>query len=133
MAESYVYLILDRDSGLTKIGFSHDPIKRLKELTSQKTLLPSPHNFDLIEAFTGTMEEEKMLHNQYVKYRVRGEWFDLLFNDRMDIGYCFEYRPRHPSIKWLVDDNEKIWSGASPSWSMITPETHRRIYLDSEN
>lgn len=92
--KTYIYLIGDRKTGLTKIGLSGNPRKRLIQLAHQSTLLPEPNDFFLREAFLGTYNEEQSLHKAYACLRVRGEWFQLCFDDFFTICDAFGARER---------------------------------------
>ncbi len=76
-----IYFIRDRDTGLTKIGQSEDPERRLSQLVKQSTLLPRPHNFMILKTWEDYTYIEKALHDHFAEKRVRGEWFDLTDQD----------------------------------------------------
>lgn len=80
----HTYLMYDSNTGLTKIGKSKKPKIREKTLQSQK---PAIDLFAICED-----DIEKVLHNQYAFYRVRGEWFNLSQEQISDIinRYSFE-------------------------------------------
>lgn len=81
---SSTYLIYDRDTELTKIGFSWNPLKRLFLLQS---------NFihaTLIYAIEGNYEHE--LHQRYKNCRKNGEWFDLDLPQIVDIAVNYPKR-----------------------------------------
>jgi hypothetical protein len=98
--KGYIYLMRDDRSGFVKIGFSQDPIRRLKQITHESTLLPEPLNFRLVDAFRGTQKEEQRLHQVFAQYRVRGEWFDLCFWRYMTLVDAFDCRERMPGMQW---------------------------------
>lgn len=98
--KGYIYLIRDFRTHFTKIGFSDNPYRRLKELTREPTLLPQPFNFKIIDAFQGTIQEEKRLHLIFSPWRVRGEWFDLCTPKSFGISDAFDCRPRLSGIGW---------------------------------
>ena len=75
----YVYLMIDIDSSLIKIGFSKNPIYREKTLHSQK---PKIH---LIACWEANRSIETKLHRKYKQKRVRGEYFRLNLNDLNEI------------------------------------------------
>lgn len=77
MGQTWIYLIRDNSTGLHKIGFSQNPEKRLKNLCRQSTLLPTPNDFILVEAWWHLTETETKLHALFESSRVRGEWFNL--------------------------------------------------------
>jgi len=82
-----VYLLLDPDNNLIKIGQSFYPSLR------EKTLQGVSPKWDLIAKWIAPIEEEKYLHNLFSNKRVRGEWFDLNFNDLRKIKeYMSKYK-----------------------------------------
>jgi len=80
-AEREVYVIKSA-SGLTKIGFSKNPKRRLTQIKlsgyfSEIILLFSPEpNYDLDARYL-----EKILHKHFKNKRKFGEWFDLRLDD----------------------------------------------------
>jgi hypothetical protein len=68
---------MDAETGFMKIGFSNKPEVRLRTLRRQPTLLPKPNSFFIYEAWLGTVDDERILHEKFAEYRIRGEWFDL--------------------------------------------------------
>lgn len=78
------YIILNKDTGLYKIGRSEDVSKRFRNL---ETI--SGCNLELLHVFDKDIESE--LHQMYAKYRIIGEWFmiplDLLpVNSTLKVG-----------------------------------------------
>ena len=69
------YLIGDMETGLTKIGKSHDIYKRMQVMCNPALYLIAYCGKDI----------ETMLHELYAKQRVKGEWFNLTEDDRADI------------------------------------------------
>lgn len=65
------YLIHDDVIGLTKIGKSHDIHTRMGVMGKESITLYGYCDRDI----------EKLLHEQYRKQRVKGEWFDLTDDD----------------------------------------------------
>lgn len=63
------YIMKNKRNGFYKIGYSIDPKNREKTLQSEEP------NIELIKVFKENHEKE--LHDNYSKYRVRGEWFKL--------------------------------------------------------
>jgi hypothetical protein len=63
------YLMVDSNTGLTKIGKSANPIKRERTLQSEKPTIKLIHVFN--------EDHENELHNKFNNYRIRGEWFKL--------------------------------------------------------
>ncbi|HEX3102408.1 MAG TPA: GIY-YIG nuclease family protein, partial [Pyrinomonadaceae bacterium] len=72
-----IYLIRDNATELVKIGQSHDPVRRLKTLVDQATLMPTANEFVLIHNWEATGIVERQLHERYADKRIRGEWFLL--------------------------------------------------------
>lgn len=77
-----VYLMIDKNTGLYKIGRSKNPEYREKTLQSQKPTI------EIICYFAGSHFDEKSLHNKFSDKRVRGEWFNL---DYLDISFIKNY------------------------------------------
>ena len=68
---TFIYLMKDHTNGFIKIGHSGNPRYRERTLQSEKPVIK------LLIAWEGTMDEEKILHQQYGSQRIRGEWFQL--------------------------------------------------------
>ena len=73
--KEYVYLMVNTDTALIKIGKSIDPVYREKTLHSKE---PSVH---LIALWCCGKQVEKELHAKFSHRRVRGEWFRLTIPD----------------------------------------------------
>lgn len=70
-----LYVMLDRNTGLYKIGRSKNPIGRERTLQSEKPVI------DMVFNFAATNKDEKKLHDLFIEKRVRGEWFSLSNED----------------------------------------------------
>ncbi|MEQ8582359.1 MAG: GIY-YIG nuclease family protein [Marinoscillum sp.] len=70
-----VYLLLDSNNNLIKIGESYDPKIR------EKTLQGINPDWDIITTWIAPVSEERRLHKLFSHKRTRGEWFKLNFND----------------------------------------------------
>lgn len=79
---TYVYLMVNVDTSLIKIGFSNDPSYRERTLHSKE---PSVH---LIALWQADKSKEKLLHNHFQDKRRRGEWFKL---DLLDLQYIKQH------------------------------------------
>jgi hypothetical protein len=105
---TWIYLIFDPYTELTKIGKSDNPQKRLKELRSTPTILAAPTNYSLIEAWMGPESIERDLHEEYADDRMRGEWFDLSEQQRNDIqikmAWFQRYKEKHAYAYELFKD-----------------------------
>ncbi len=68
---SKTYLIYSKNTGLTKIGRSTDPLKRFEDIKRNR--------FDdtLTLLAYSELDLETTLHKQYAEYRVTYEWFKL--------------------------------------------------------
>jgi hypothetical protein len=74
--ETYVYLIKEKFSGVSKIGVSIDPEERLRQLQSCNQT-----ELELFGYWVGGYKEEKELHEIYKNYRLRSEWFNFNMSD----------------------------------------------------
>lgn len=69
--ETYLYLMTDRRTGLTKIGTSKNPQYRESTLQSDNPMV------ELLQTWKASLSHERTMHKLFARYRVRGEWFDL--------------------------------------------------------
>lgn len=76
---NYVYLMINAETSLIKIGYSKNPIFREKTLQSQE-----PQIY-LIACWNANKIVETELHRKFKKNRVRGEYFKLGFNDLKEL------------------------------------------------
>lgn len=67
----FVYLMKNKRNGLTKIGYSTNPVVREATLQSEEPEVV------LIATHPGTKADETELHDRFIIHRVRGEWFRL--------------------------------------------------------
>ena len=79
---TFVYLMLDKNTGYHKIGRSINPNKRERTLQSEKPTITLFYHCEV------PVKIETILHEKYKDYRVRGEWFDL---DEEQINEIVEY------------------------------------------
>lgn len=77
--KNYIYLMLNTDTSLIKIGKSNNPRYRERTLHSQE---PSVH---LIALWLCDQEVEKLLHAKFKAKRVRGEWFRLTIRELTEL------------------------------------------------
>ena len=70
-----VYVMIDKNTGLYKIGRSTNPTRREKTLQSEKPTI------ELLFHNSGFYFDETALHRKFVDKRVRGEWFKLDADD----------------------------------------------------
>ncbi len=71
----YVYLMINTDTALIKIGYSKAPIYR------EKTLHSKEPQIYLIACWNANRQVETELHRQFKQYRIRGEYFKLNFDN----------------------------------------------------
>ena len=83
--------MIDKNTGLYKIGRSINPKIRERTLQSEKPTI------ELLYFREGYDLDEKFLHNFFKDKRVRGEWFDLNFEDRQFIKEYFKGKTRYKS------------------------------------
>lgn len=79
-----IYLMVDRNTGLTKIGRSKNPTVREKTLQSEKPTTTLTHTWD------GIHQDERNLHGMFANKRIRGEWFNLGYQDIKKIHNYFK-------------------------------------------
>lgn len=68
---TFLYLMVDENTGYIKIGKSDNVLKREKTLQSEKPTIK------LIKSYLTNESMEALLHNKYDHLRIRGEWFWL--------------------------------------------------------
>jgi hypothetical protein len=81
---TFIYLMLDENTGHHKIGKSIKPSYREKTLQSEKSSIV------LISTWNGTDADEISLHKLFHQKRVRGEWFALTDSDIEQIRNHFK-------------------------------------------
>ena len=66
-----VYFILDRGSGCVKVGWSSEPVQRLRDLQTG-----NPRELELVALVPNVKSSaERSFHEQFRAHQVRGEWF----------------------------------------------------------
>ena len=81
----HVYFIMERETnGDThfKIGYSHDPIKRLNQLQTGHPLKLGLEGWLTYDTEEEAQEVEAAYHRFFTYYRTKGEWFK--YSDSMD-------------------------------------------------
>lgn len=66
----YVYFVQAKRCRLIKIGFSVDPLARLRDLQGM-----SPDQLILLVTTRGSIDDEQRYHVEFAKFRKHGEWF----------------------------------------------------------
>jgi len=80
-----VYLVFDKISRHTKIGFTGNIKSRLEAIKSS-----NPH-IEIHSIFNGTMADEKELHAHFADKKIHSEWFNLDENDLEFIRSYFHH------------------------------------------
>lgn len=69
--QTFIYIMIDHNTGYYKIGHSKNVLRRESTLQSEKPTI------ELLYTFEGDIKDERDLHENYKDLRVRGEWFAL--------------------------------------------------------
>ncbi len=80
---TFIYVMIDKNTGYYKIGKSVNPKYREKTLQSEKPTI------EMLHVFSGKSSDEKKLHEIFKQKRIRGEWFDLSGSDVQSINTYF--------------------------------------------
>lgn len=84
--QTYIYVMIDKNTGYYKIGRSVNPKQRERTLQSEKPTIEMLFNYKTITS------HEKELHNMFKGKRIRGEWFDLSGSDIIEIKEFFKLK-----------------------------------------
>lgn len=68
--ETYVYFFENPQTGLVKIGYSGNPVQRLRQLSSDARV-----RLNVLGFTPGGRKLEATLHRDMAEYREHGEWF----------------------------------------------------------
>jgi hypothetical protein len=93
---SYVYFIQAQEGGPVKIGWTYNPVRRLKDLQSA-----SPYKLVIRKLVPGTQRLEHYLHQRYESHRLEGEWFEA----QLDMPGCLHVDGLS-TANWLDDDTK---------------------------
>ena len=106
--QTFAYLVHCAESGLTKIGKSDDPEKRLASLQTG-----SPTELSLVCVLRDEVGDmESQLHNEFRNRRVRGEWFRLLRREIADVQ-------KRPSTTFVGSIPRKSRANADPMVALL--------------
>jgi hypothetical protein len=83
---AFVYLLLDTNQNLLKIGFSEEPARRYKEISNANT-----NKIECIGFIPGTRTNEANLHRKWRRHNKKLEWFEYL-------DEIVEYFSEHPEF-----------------------------------
>ena len=81
---TFLYVMIDKNTGYYKIGRSKNPEARERTLQSEKPTI------EMIFSAESKISDEKVLHELFKNKRIRGEWFDLSGSDINKIKEYFE-------------------------------------------
>jgi len=102
----YIYLIREEsDRRRYKIGYSRDPMGRLKSLQTGNS-----DRLKLVAMWEGTQADERALHERYRNQRLEGEWFCL---DTRQIPLLQTYRSRRifmSAMEFFQNEKARILS-----------------------
>ena len=70
--KNMIYFIGNKEMNICKIGYSKRPYRRIETLRGSV-----PFRLDVFDIIEGSLSEEKMFHDKYHKWTVKGEWFEL--------------------------------------------------------
>lgn len=70
LAATRVYFLAAETAGLIKIGCSHQPDRRTRDLQ-----VTSPIGLKVLAVISGGRKRERELHHQFAHLRAHGEWF----------------------------------------------------------
>ena len=91
-----------------KIGVANDVETRLAQLSTGN---PYPLEVEVIYQFENAEVVERAIHQKYKTKRVRGEWFNLDYDDQKDIhkiclmlgANAYEYTGENPTDETIAD------------------------------
>ena len=86
----YVYVLLANDSTV-KIGVTINPYKRISQIetASGKEIV----DWFISQPCLNYIDIENNLHNHFAKARLKGEWFDIKYNDAVKKLNAIKYEP----------------------------------------
>lgn len=98
----YVYFILNKDCSTIKIGFSDDVKRRCNDLQGPNSSLLTIENVIECNSEKSARDLERMFHDYYENYHVRGEWFtsESIIED-------FEYFDNIEFLNETLKENKK--------------------------
>ena len=94
----YLYIIQKKNK-LVKIGISKNPEKRISAIETHNGEV-SVNKF-VSEKLLNYMEIEKLMHNNFKDFRVRGEWFNVDFNIVVETFASVMPKTQVPMMKFL--------------------------------
>ena len=89
-SSGWIYFVQSHSGGPVKIGFASNVRARLGELQ-----VGSPVRLRVLGKCSGTIEDERKLHQELKGHKVHGEWFWPDGEVQAAIGRCLGRVPRH--------------------------------------
>ena len=80
-----IYFIGNKEANICKIGYSKRPYRRIETLRWQV-----PFKLDIFDIIEGDVHKEKMFHDKYHKWTIKGEWFELDKVEELGFGLDIE-------------------------------------------
>lgn len=102
-SDGFIYFVGGKDSGPIKIGWSHDPQKRLATLGGW-----CPFDIEILASAPGNIPDENAVQNYFIDWHLKGEWFKRsasllrLITEIKRTGALPEYIRGAPKMKTLV-------------------------------
>lgn len=124
---SYVYLMLCEEAEhiYIKIGYSDNPIKRLKQITSASALTPKYLATVTTRGTAHSKWLEADLHCAFMPWRITGEWFRFAAADKAE----FNLRSRSVLMKHAdAEGTERKWKTV-PTGVLLNKRLPRRDWL----
>lgn len=119
--ETYLYLMLDRRTELTKIGTSRNP--RFRE----RTLQSDAPDVNLFYSRLASLDHERQLHRDFATLRQRGEWFALSRSHWQQIRAFMDQQHRDQD---LYEMRHREMQQLNPAWRDIPAPLLPDVTLD---
>lgn len=117
-----VYILRSNSTGLHKIGCTRNLKRRMREF---KTGSPEPLVL-VASCYSKDMyESEKILHEKYHAYRIRGEWFELTPYALADAKAMLDFPKYYQSFMAFLDDK---WGERPVPIEWIDTDTEAKMY-----
>ncbi len=127
---TFIYVMIDKNTGYYKIGKSVDPKHRERTLQSEKPTI------EMLYVFSAKSSDEKKLHEIFKQKRIRGEWFDLSgtrINQILDeINWPASQRDIDTGLTTLQADPGTNRTALQALFTVAESE-YGAIYVDADN
>lgn len=122
--DQFVY-VAEFDCGLVKVGFSCDPDRRLKQLST--TSLRKLRNHWLSKAVRDGRALESEAHLALVSHKFRGEWFHCSFKRAVEIVDALQVQHADWTQEWAAERRAAHEACGARIAEAIFGNSHRRI------